>query len=433
MWPSSACRSSGYWKTVRRAAITSSASPFAPRVASSMLWGATVELRSASREQIDYVTATSGFASAVPLRLHFGLGSDTSASEVRVTWPSGHVDTFEDLPADRHWVLVEGRGEVESMPLQRWSDRLEDSAITRDFTLPSSLRALSGERVNVEWRAKPTVVNLWASWCVACRRELPELSRLSSAREDIDIVGISLDEEASDAQAFVAAHPVDFKNYLADDAVLAPFSEHTTPSGTIAGHVRSRMHTGVCAARSSAKFRRRTSRRRSARSRPSSSPRAMPSFSRREGSRNWSSAKSTTGSSFLTEALRVNPDHVNARANLAAAYGKTDRLTAARAELEELVRRHPRNATAHTNLGILLHELDRHGRAIEQFEHARELDPSSELPRYYLASCLIEERRLSEAKTIAEAWLSDAPGNADAQKLLLVLQQMESGGPSRRR
>ncbi len=47
-------------------------------------------------------------------RLHFGLGSEPSALDpgvsVRVEWPSGVVDTFTHLAADRIYALVEGSG-----------------------------------------------------------------------------------------------------------------------------------------------------------------------------------------------------------------------------------------------------------------------------------------------------------------------------------
>jgi hypothetical protein len=43
--------------------------------------------------------------------VHVGLGNAPSA-DVQVTWPSGLVESFEDVSADRLYRLVEGQGEL---------------------------------------------------------------------------------------------------------------------------------------------------------------------------------------------------------------------------------------------------------------------------------------------------------------------------------
>ena len=44
-------------------------------------------------------------------QLIFGLGDQDLVQEVQLQWPSGCQQTFRDLPADRHIVLVEGQAE----------------------------------------------------------------------------------------------------------------------------------------------------------------------------------------------------------------------------------------------------------------------------------------------------------------------------------
>ena len=39
--------------------------------------------------------------------LHFGLGEDTLIRRMVVTWPSGHVQTFDNLGVDRRFTVTE--------------------------------------------------------------------------------------------------------------------------------------------------------------------------------------------------------------------------------------------------------------------------------------------------------------------------------------
>ena len=43
-------------------------------------------------------------------RIHFGLGKSAKAGPVEVRWPSGLVETFSELEADRYHTLEEGNG-----------------------------------------------------------------------------------------------------------------------------------------------------------------------------------------------------------------------------------------------------------------------------------------------------------------------------------
>jgi len=58
---------------------------------------------------------------------------------------------------------------------------------------------------------KPTLVNLWASWCAPCVKELPTLDRLAQAQKGrLNIVAISQDMDAPHASvvAFLKTHGI---------------------------------------------------------------------------------------------------------------------------------------------------------------------------------------------------------------------------------
>ena len=65
------------------------------------------------------------------------------------------------------WQRAEQRGEGGSLPV---------GAPAPGFSL---VEMGSGERVNYEdLRGRPAVLNFWATWCVPCRAELPDLARI---------------------------------------------------------------------------------------------------------------------------------------------------------------------------------------------------------------------------------------------------------------
>jgi thiol-disulfide isomerase/thioredoxin len=58
-----------------------------------------------------------------------------------------------------------------------------------------SLQQLHGEMLNLnEFRQKWVVLNYWATWCAPCRKEIPDLSALSEARNDLVVLGLAYED-----------------------------------------------------------------------------------------------------------------------------------------------------------------------------------------------------------------------------------------------
>jgi cytochrome c biogenesis protein CcmG, thiol:disulfide interchange protein DsbE len=64
----------------------------------------------------------------------------------------------------------------------------------------------------------PAVINLWATWCVPCRREIPDFEEVNRARGDeITFVGINVGEDADQAQEFIEEVGATYDQYLDPD------------------------------------------------------------------------------------------------------------------------------------------------------------------------------------------------------------------------
>ena len=84
--------------------------------------------------------------------------------------------------------------------------------------LPSlTLSSLEGRSVSLaDFAGKPTVVNLWATWCPPCRREMPALQQAQAANPDVNIVFVNQGEETATIVAFLDRQGLALSNVLVD-------------------------------------------------------------------------------------------------------------------------------------------------------------------------------------------------------------------------
>jgi enediyne biosynthesis protein E4 len=83
--------------------------------------GSVVSVAAAGRVQTAQRHGGGSFLSACDKRLHFGLGAATSVTSIEVRWPSGRVDRYADLAADKAYLLREGVPHVQALP--GWTKR----------------------------------------------------------------------------------------------------------------------------------------------------------------------------------------------------------------------------------------------------------------------------------------------------------------------
>ena len=78
------------------------------------------------------------------------------------------------------------------------------------------------ERTLKDWRGKVVLLNLWATWCVPCRKEMPGLDRLQATlgSDKFEVVAISADRTGLDgARKFLASVKSEKLGLYADPTV----------------------------------------------------------------------------------------------------------------------------------------------------------------------------------------------------------------------
>ncbi|WP_332742705.1 prolipoprotein diacylglyceryl transferase family protein [Hydrogenophaga sp.] len=82
---------------------------------------------------------------------------------------------------------------------------------------PLALTSMTGQPVSlVGFAGKPTVVNLWATWCPPCVREMPVMQQAQAAHPDMNIVFVNQGEDAQAIDSFLNRHSLTLKNVLLD-------------------------------------------------------------------------------------------------------------------------------------------------------------------------------------------------------------------------
>ena len=92
------------------------------------------------------------------------------------------------------------------------------NALQSSQKLPDlAVRDIAGEPVLLQdLLGKPLVINLWATWCPPCRREMPVLAAAQAANPDIHFVFVNQGEGQALVEKFLAQQQLSLDNNLLD-------------------------------------------------------------------------------------------------------------------------------------------------------------------------------------------------------------------------
>ena len=101
--------------------------------------------------------------------------------------------------------------------------------------------SLSIEEIKTEF----VILNLLASWCIPCQNEDDELLKISE-QSNITVIGILVDDSASNGREFIKDNKITYKNVLEEeesDIVLSQFSWTGIPTTLVLDRNLSILHT----------------------------------------------------------------------------------------------------------------------------------------------------------------------------------------------
>lgn len=86
-----------------------------------------------------------------------------------------------------------------------------------------ALQQLDGQPLAVsDARGKPAVINLWASWCPPCRREMPLLAEVAASRDDVAFLFVNQGEGSETIRTYLAKENLKLDRVLLDQSMQIP-------------------------------------------------------------------------------------------------------------------------------------------------------------------------------------------------------------------
>jgi thiol-disulfide isomerase/thioredoxin len=184
--------------------------------------GAVVRLHRDGKTAAQVLCYGSGFQSQNAAELIFGT-ADAAAAEVSVHWPGRERESFGSVAAGGKYLLVEGTGQPRTLALRTFvfaDPAVRGLRVRVGQELPTlPVVDSNGERQSLVLGTRPTLVNLWATYCKTCVAEMRELRAIQEAGH-YEVIWVSMDQEGQRERCAEVLRPLGVKSYFCSPELL---------------------------------------------------------------------------------------------------------------------------------------------------------------------------------------------------------------------
>jgi thiol-disulfide isomerase/thioredoxin len=196
-------------------------------------FGSIVRVKTSAGTLTKIKSGGSGFVSQHDPRLLFGLGKDARAEWIEVSWSNGKTERFdaENAVSGSTLLLKAGTGKAQTLalgranlpnPLTKAEIFARGLKIQIGKPLPDfALKTVGGRSASsLQKQFKPgrqTLINIWATWCLPCAKEMPELEKLRPglAAQGIDLIGLNVDAQPdADVRGYISKRRVNYPIFV---------------------------------------------------------------------------------------------------------------------------------------------------------------------------------------------------------------------------
>jgi len=136
-----------------------------------------------------------------------------------------------------YYITIEGKLEDRLSKNNIVEEKNEESKQVKEVTNPEkqkvqiavgkeapnfTLKNLEGHEVSLEdYRGKIVLLNFWATWCVYCDMEMPDLQNVDKENEDVVVLAVDVGEDKETVEKYIKQNGYDFEVVLDEDGAIS--------------------------------------------------------------------------------------------------------------------------------------------------------------------------------------------------------------------
>jgi len=96
-------------------------------------------------------------------------------------------------------------------------------------TSTTSFQLVNGKTQSLnQYKGKVIILNFWATWCPPCVAEIPSLIQLQAKYPNVQVIGISVDQDKDKVKSFITSKGINYPVGYANTKLLKEFGNVST-------------------------------------------------------------------------------------------------------------------------------------------------------------------------------------------------------------